>query len=87
MFDQYSIENYRIDLYFPDYKIAIECDEHNHKYQISEDIIRQEIISNKLDCIFIRYRPYDKDFDIYNVINEIYVKIREKILNNHNIKK
>ena len=28
---QFSIGSYRIDLYFPEHKLAIECDEHDHK--------------------------------------------------------
>ena len=30
MIDQYTIDNYRIDLYFPKHKLAIECDEFDH---------------------------------------------------------
>ena len=28
---QYSVGSYRVDLYFPDYNLVIECDEHGHK--------------------------------------------------------
>ena len=28
---RFSIGSYRTDLYFPEHKLAIECDEHNHK--------------------------------------------------------
>ena len=28
---QFSIGSYRINLYFPEHKLAIECDEHDHK--------------------------------------------------------
>ena len=28
---QYSIGNYRIDIYFTKYKIAVECDEYGHQ--------------------------------------------------------
>ena len=31
MFEQYSVDKYRIDLYFDDYDIAVECDESHHK--------------------------------------------------------
>lgn len=31
MIEQYNYEKYRIDLYLPKYKIAIECDELHHK--------------------------------------------------------
>ena len=31
MKQQFSIGSYRIDLYFPEHKLAIECDEHDGK--------------------------------------------------------
>jgi hypothetical protein len=66
---QYRIDNYIIDLYFPEYKLAIECYE-NH-CDIIGDTEREEFIKNKLDCKFIRYKPYAKDFNIFKVINQI----------------
>ena len=30
---QYSVLTYRVDLYFHDYKLAIEVDEKGHKYR------------------------------------------------------
>jgi very-short-patch-repair endonuclease len=67
---QYKILNYRIDLYFPKYKLAIECDEYH--YNIENDKIRETEIINKLNCVFIRYKPYDKKFNIFNLLNQIY---------------
>jgi hypothetical protein len=66
---------YRIDLYFSDYKLAIECDE-NHT-NITADIKRENDIKDKLNCTFIRYKPYDKKFNIFLLINEIYKFILE----------
>ena len=64
---QYPINNYKIDLYFEEYKIAVECDElhHNNTTNIQNDIKRQEIIEENLGCKFIRFKPYEKDFDIF----------------------
>ena len=31
MIHQFSAGKYRIDLYFPEYKLAIECDEFDHR--------------------------------------------------------
>jgi hypothetical protein len=67
---QHNVDKYYIDLYFPDYKLAIECDEHH--YDIIGDTEREEFIKNKLDCKFIRYKPYDKDFNIFILIGHIY---------------
>lgn len=80
MIEQYKCDNYRIDLYFPKQKIAIECDELHHSKQENQmnDNKRQEYITNKLDCIFIRYNPYEKDFDIFNILGNIYSIISKK---------
>ena len=65
MIDQYSVDNYRVDLYFPEYRLAIECDEFGHEDRdIGYEVTRQKYIENKLDCIFIRYNPDAKDFKI-----------------------
>ncbi len=77
MIHQYSVDNYKIDLYFPEFNLAIECDEEqNHSIKdLENDSERQIYIENKLNCIFIRYRPQKKDFNISNVINQIYKHI------------
>ncbi len=77
MIMQYTVDNYRIDLYFVDRKLAIECDE-NHR-SIEKDNIREDYIKNKLECHFIRFKPYEKDFNIYKVINQIYKYIMKTI--------
>lgn len=68
---QYMIGKYKIDLYFIDYKLAIECDEFNHKDRdISKELIREEYIKSQGSKI-IRYNPNEKDFDLSNVLKEI----------------
>ena len=80
MISQFKVNNYFIDLYFSDYNLAIECDE-NHS-DIEEDLIRQIYIEKKLNCKFIRYKPYEKNFNIYNLFNKIY-----KFIYNFNLEK
>jgi very-short-patch-repair endonuclease len=70
---QYVVNNYRIDLYFPEYKLAIEFDESYHENQEEEDRLRQEHISNILKCRFIRIKEAD---DVFTIINLIYVHIK-----------
>jgi hypothetical protein len=70
---QYKVNKYRIDLYFVEYKLAIECDE-NHS-NIEDDNNRQKEIENNLSCKFIRYKPYDKNFNIFDLLNSIYKHI------------
>lgn len=69
---QFNIGSYRIDLYFIDKKIAVECDEHGHSgRKQSEEHARQKYIEDVLGCKFIRFNPDSKDFDIFNVLNQI----------------
>jgi very-short-patch-repair endonuclease len=78
IFLQYKVNQYRIDLYFEEKKIAIECDEsqHNKTNNIIFDKIREDNIKKELDCKFIRYKPYDKNFNIFKLLNEIYINIK-----------
>ena len=68
---QYVIDIYRVDLYFIDYKLVIECDENNHddRNPIQEKVREDYIISlgNKI----IRYNPNASSFDLSNVLREI----------------
>ena len=56
---------YRIDFYLPEFNLAIEYDEEQHKYQQEEDKQREEGIKEVLGCRFIRL-DYKQD-DNYNV--------------------
>ena len=71
---QYSVLQYRIDIYFPKYKLAIECDEFHYNKQ--NDKIRENNIIERINCKFIRYSPYSKNFDIFNVLNQIFTYIK-----------
>ena len=49
MKEQYTVDGYRIDLYFPIHKLSIECDEFGHKYRdIGYEVTRQNHIETKL---------------------------------------
>jgi very-short-patch-repair endonuclease len=76
---QYNINNkYFIDLYFPDYNLALECDEKQHNIEKNKllDKEREDYIKNELNCVFIRFKPYDNNFDIFKLINKIYLHIK-----------
>ena len=68
---QFNIGKYRVDFYFIDYKLVVECDEFNHidRDEIKEKNREEYILSlgNKI----IRYNPNQKDFDLSNVLREI----------------
>ena len=73
MIEQYNVDGYRIDLYFPEYKLAIECDEFGHRDRDLEyEVKRQKYIEGELKCSFIRFNPDARDFNIFRVINKIY---------------
>ena len=55
---QYSVLGYRIDLYFHEYKFAIEVDELElTNRSINNEIERQKALERDLNCIFIRINP------------------------------
>jgi very-short-patch-repair endonuclease len=69
---QYRVGSYKIDLYFLDINLAIECDELNHKYRNTEyESTRELYIKDQLKCEFLRFNPDDKDFCVFDLINEI----------------
>ena len=58
---QNNILGYRTDLYFHDYKLAVETVENRHSIiNISHDIKRQKAIEQKLGCKFIYIDPNKK---------------------------
>ena len=70
--EQYRVGSYYIDLYFPDHRIAVECDEDGHRgYAQDVEHQRQQYIEQTLNCIFVRYNPDAPNFTISDVINQI----------------
>ena len=70
---QYNALGYRIDLYFHDYKLAIEINENRHSDRSTDyEIKRQKAMEQELGCDFIRIDPDKKDFDIFRAIYQIF---------------
>ena len=64
-----SALGYRIDLYFHEYKLAIEVDELRHADRnINNEIERQKALEKELNCVFIRINPDEKNFNIFKEI-------------------
>jgi len=79
MIQQHSVLDYRLDLYFPDYNLAIECDENNHNDRnISDERRRQRRITKKIKCQWVRFNPDSEDFNIFQIINKIFIIIKTK---------
>jgi very-short-patch-repair endonuclease len=68
---QHIMGKYRVDLYFVDHKLVVECDENGHadrdplQEQIREDYLKA--CGNKI----IRFNPNTTGFDLSNVLREI----------------
>ena len=75
---QYIVLGYRINLYFHEYKLAIEVDELGHNDRNNDyEIQRQQALERESNCVFIRINPNAVDFTIFREIN----KIRRNIKN------
>ena len=75
---QYTVLNYRIDLYFHKYKLAIEIDELGHNDRnIDYEKKRQRELERELDCVFIRINPDAADLNIFKEINKIHRHINQ----------
>ena len=75
---QYNVLGYRIDLYFHEYKLAIEADELGHTNR--NEIERQKALEKERNCIFIRINPDEKDFNIFKEINKIHRHIKKSLI-------
>ena len=54
---QHSVLGYRIDLYFHEYRLAIEVDELGHNDRSADyEIQRQRALERERDCVFIRIK-------------------------------
>ena len=78
---QYTVIGYRTDLYFHEYKLAIEVDEliHNDR-NIDYEIQRQGVIEKELGCVFIRNNPDAEDFNIFKEINKTNKHIKKSLI-------
>lgn len=69
---QKTVHKYRIDLYLPDQKLAIEIDEHNHKDRDAQyEHEREHFIMKKLGCKFMRINPDHQEFKLSTCIGQI----------------
>ena len=70
---QYCVLGYRIDLYFHEFKLAIQVDELGYTDRnINNEIERQKALGKEHNYVFIRINPDEKDFNIFKEINKIH---------------
>lgn len=68
---QHIMGKYRVDLYFVDHKLVVECDENGHE---DRDTLQEQIRENYLKEAgnkLIRFNPNATGFDLSNVLREI----------------
>ena len=80
---QFACDKYRIDLYFIKHKIAVECDELHHMSESNKtkDEMRETRLKQKLNCDFIRFNPFEPQFNVFELIGKIHFAITEKLKN------
>ena len=72
MQSQYTVLNYRIDLYFHKYKLSIEVDELGHNDRnIDYEIQRQKTLERELDCL-LKLILMQIGFNIFKEINKMH---------------
>ena len=87
---QHNVLGYRINAYFPKYKLAIEIDEQGHNNRdIDFEIERQKAIEKKLGCEFIRINLPKENFNMFVEIGKIqnYITKSTKKLTEESTKK
>jgi very-short-patch-repair endonuclease len=68
---QFIIKKYKVDLYFPEYNLVIECDENNHE---NRDPLYEKTRENYITSLgntIIRFNPNDEKFELSYVIKEV----------------
>ena len=81
MHTQCCIQNKRLDLYFPEHKLAIEIDEYGHvDRNFEQEHSRQMIIEEKHGSKFIIINPDASDYNINSVIYQVYMHIKQPII-------
>ena len=73
----FGVGKYRIDLYFPKYKLAIQCDKFDHHDRDNGyEVKRQKHIEKLFNYAFVRFNPDANNFCILEVVNKIFFQIK-----------
>ena len=77
---QYSVLDYKIDAWFPEYKLALEVDELGHSDRNDDkEKTKENSIKQKLQCAFIRINPDREDYDIFVEIDKIHNQMLKSV--------
>ena len=78
MHTQYCVQSKRLDLHFSEHKLGVEIDEYGHvDINFEDENSRQLMIEVKLGCKIIRTNPDSRDFNIYILINQVRMHIKQ----------
>lgn len=73
LLSQYPVNQYYIDGYFPDLKLAVEIDEPFHERTQEQDAIRERDIKSELGCEFFRINVNEP---VYEQIDRLIMKVK-----------
>lgn len=74
-------KKYRLDLYFTEHHLAIECDEHDHKDRDLEyETTRQTEIQDFLQCKFFRFNPDSINFCLGKLFSQILAELKSSCI-------
>jgi len=69
---QHQVLNYKIDIYLPEFNLAIEYDENHHNFSKREDLNRESKIKEEINCTFLRLsEEYENSYNIGLVFKNI----------------
>ena len=77
MIEQYSVLDYKIDLYLPVHKLEIEIDKKGHLDKDEKEEERENKIEKKLNCKTLKINPDSEKCNIHSGIGKIYSHISE----------
>lgn len=70
--EQFAVGRFKVDLYFPDVKIAVECNEHDHAdYPLDQELARRRFIERQLGCRTVTFDPYAARFNVLDVVRRV----------------
>ena len=76
----YKVLGHEIDLYFHDYKFAVDIDGNDYQDRdINREIERQKDLEKELGCKFIRINPDKEGLNIFKAQNKRFRHIKESI--------
>ena len=78
MHTQYRVQNKKLDFYLPEHKLRLEIDEYCHvDRDFEHEQSRQLMIKKKLDYKIMRINPDGADVNIYRLINQVRMHIKQ----------